>query len=94
MFNKYDQFKEKIKKVPITVALNDFFIDGNQYDENEVMQFVGGKIVQCLEDRNIQLDSPLHIYRVNALDTNNVKKIFSEIMRVLVVNYYNNVVLG
>eukprot|EP01083_Nonionella_stella_P022324 61777_1 len=78
-FNKYDLFEEKIKKVPITVALDDFPADLNPNDAADVVKVVGARFLNVFRDANVPLHGPLHIMRTTALDTNMVDKIFSDV---------------
>eukprot|EP01083_Nonionella_stella_P067876 179820_1 len=80
-FNKYDLFAEKIKKVPISVAFDDFPTDGDAdpHDETQAVKFVASKFLQCFDGKNIKLATPLHIHRTSALDTNNIERVFRDI---------------
>jgi len=90
-FNKYDLFKEKIKKVPITVAFDDFPTNEmNPNDEDDVVRFVAGKFLQVFEDQNVNLAGPLHILRTTALDTDNIDKVFRDITLDLVKQNLRN----
>eukprot|EP01083_Nonionella_stella_P007349 21271_1 len=79
-FNKYDLFKTKIKKTPITVAFKDFPVkEMNPNNADDVIRFVAGKFLKVFQDEKIKLSAPLHILRTTALNTNNIEKIFSDI---------------
>jgi len=79
-FNKYDLFKEKIKKVPITVAFPDFPVDtADPHDEEEVVKFVASKFLSSFDGQDYQLATPLHIHRTTALDTTHIQKLFTDI---------------
>eukprot|EP01083_Nonionella_stella_P100017 281572_1 len=78
-FNKYDLFKEKIKKVPITVALDDFPEESDPNDANDVIRFVAGKFLDVFRDAKVHLSGPLHIVRTTALDTDMIDKVFSDV---------------
>eukprot|EP01083_Nonionella_stella_P135914 413431_1 len=67
-FTKWDVFKEKIRTVPITVALNDFPTESKDpNDETDVARFIDTKFMQILDD-NTWSNDHLHIFRLNALD--------------------------
>eukprot|EP01083_Nonionella_stella_P148645 470960_1 len=84
-FNKYDLFIEKIKKVPITVAFDDFPTDEmDPHDAGDVVQFVANKFLNVFIDAGIQLVTPLHVRRTTALDTDNIDKIFQDVQLDLV----------
>eukprot|EP01083_Nonionella_stella_P180358 642970_1 len=78
-FNKYDLFKEKIKKVPITVALDDFPEESDPNDANDVIRFVADKFLNVFRDAKVHLSGPLHIVRTTALDTDMIDKVFSDV---------------
>eukprot|EP01083_Nonionella_stella_P301978 1039099_1 len=90
-FNKYDLFKEKIKRIPITVAFDDFpEHEMNPNDDDDVIRFVAGKFLRVFEEQNIELTAPLHIVRTTALDTNNIDKIVADITMDLVQQNLKN----
>eukprot|EP01084_Bolivina_argentea_P071229 129533_1 len=90
-FNRYTLFKEKIKKIPITVAFDDFpTSELNPNDEDDVVRFIAGKFLQVFEDQNINLAGPLHIIRTDAEDTDNIDKVFRDITLDLVKQNLRN----
>eukprot|EP01083_Nonionella_stella_P038369 104411_1 len=89
-FNKYDLFKEKIKKVPITVAVDDFPEELDPNDAEDVIRFVADKFLNVFKEAQVDLSGPLHIVRTTALDTNMIEKIFSDITLDLVKRNLEN----
>lgn len=84
-FNKYDLFVDKIRKVPITVAFDDFPVDDlDPHDENDVIRFISNKFLDVLGNNKITLNGPLLVLRTTALQTDNIDKVFSGIMLNLV----------
>eukprot|EP01083_Nonionella_stella_P016527 46141_1 len=84
-FNKYDLFKDKIKKTPITVAFEDFPVNAmNPNDADDAVRFVAQKFLKVFIDEGVRLSAPLHIMRTTALDTNSVEKVFGDITSDLV----------
>eukprot|EP01083_Nonionella_stella_P143860 447971_1 len=79
-FNKYDLFVEKIKKVPITVAFDDFPTgEMDPHDADDVVRFVASKFLTVFTGAGVNLRSPLHIRRTTALKTDNIDKMFGDV---------------
>ena len=83
-FNKYDIFKDKIKKFPINVVFPDFPSDKDPYNEDEVARFIAFKLWSGLVRHNIKLKTVFHIHRTAAISTQNMQKVLSEIYEQIV----------
>eukprot|EP01083_Nonionella_stella_P077728 212371_1 len=77
--NKYDLFRDKIQRIPITVAFEDYPEEKDPQNEEDVIQFIANKFMKCLEGKNLKMASPVHIHRTTALDSENIHKLFTDI---------------
>eukprot|EP01084_Bolivina_argentea_P224471 379563_1 len=79
-FNKFDAFKKKIRKVPITVAFDDYPAEMDPHDSSDVIRFIAGKLYSVFEEREVEsCAQPLRIIRTNALDADHMEKIITDI---------------
>eukprot|EP01083_Nonionella_stella_P040207 109261_1 len=79
LFNKYDLFEEKIKKIPITHAFPTFPNAINANNADDVMKFVAGQFVSVFNDNGITMTNPLRILRTCAVDTESIEGVFGKI---------------
>eukprot|EP01084_Bolivina_argentea_P133889 236284_1 len=91
-FNKYNLFQEKIKTIPISVALDDFPIhEMNPNDERNVIYFMAEKFANMFEkERDIGEIGPLQIFRTSALDRYCIEQMFKDIIQLSVKNHNHN----
>ena len=81
IFCKYDLFKEKIKRIPITVAFNDFPENKNSFDVEDTLEFIEGKFNDIIKESEYKPFMPVKIVKINCLNTQNVSKVFDHIKR-------------
>eukprot|EP01083_Nonionella_stella_P004127 11887_1 len=85
LFNKFEEFQEKIQKIPITVAFDDFPVDEmNPNNPGDVIRFVAGKLYNVFEEHQIQTKAPLQMIRTNATDKDHIEKIMTDVTIALV----------
>jgi len=78
--NKRDLFKEKLKKVPITVMFPQY--DGDPHDYDETCEF----IQHTFESLNRCSDKEIYTHITCATDTDNVSHVFNSVKDILIKN--------
>lgn len=77
LLNKHELFIKKIRKVPITVAFEDYPKNANPHNAEQVIEFVVSKFEECLQQvKDKKLVSQLHFHRISALDVSDIRALY------------------
>ena len=79
LFTHYDLFLKKIEKIPITVEMNDYPGDKDPCDEDDVIEFVEGKLIESLKRNNVEINGDITMMKINNLDTEDLKQKLNDI---------------